>query len=132
MRIQSGQPISTYAQRTSNGASPELFESTLLKAENKEEKPEEKKGRLVTTREGAYIRQYIVGSDGSKILLSEIKQSEDELTATENYKPTASPSQNRNESGMSENTKEALNLLNVQMGASVPFNPTKQRLSANE
>lgn len=130
MRIQAGQTVSTYSQRSRNGASQQLFESTLMKVENKEEKPEEKKGKLVTTKEGAYVRQYLVGSDGSKILLSETKQSEDDTTATENYQPPtiAAPSPNMNESGMSHNAKEALNLVNLQMGATVPSNPINSNL----
>jgi hypothetical protein len=125
MRIESSQTFSSYGQRATGNASSELFESTLLKADKKEEKPEEKKGKLVTAREGAYVRQYLVGADGSKILISEIKQAEEDTTSTGNYAPSGLRESNLSESGMSRNNKEMIDLLNLQMGAGLPFAPNK-------
>ncbi|KZS47276.1 hypothetical protein AWU65_15740 [Paenibacillus glucanolyticus] len=79
----------------------------------KNKKEEENKGRLVTVREGGYLRQYIVQSNGSKILLSETKQYKDEAAADSSHLLAPLPQTG----GMSLNTKEALHLLNLQAGA---------------
>lgn len=116
MRIETNAAYSYHKQQASRHSSDDLFESTLLKTEKKEEKSEEKKGKLVTAREGAYVRQYLVGADGSKILLSETKQAEAETTSTDNYSPQAFVGFKLKENGMSRNTQETLNLLNLQIG----------------
>ncbi|WP_145038763.1 hypothetical protein [Paenibacillus sp. Y412MC10] len=85
------------------------FEEILQKS-----KKEESQGKLVTIREGRYLRQYIVRPDGSKILLSESKQPEE--TAVESASQLLSKP---HWGGMSLNTKEALDLLNLQAGAAV-------------
>ncbi|OKP82347.1 hypothetical protein A3844_12545 [Paenibacillus helianthi] len=125
MRINNSSPSVYYSnQRNNLSSNKDLFESTLLvqtnekKEEEKKDKPVEKKGHLVTAKEGAYIRQYIVNSDGSKVLLSEIKQAENESTSTENNSQLLFNSKkNQNvEDGMSNNSKELVSLLNQQVG----------------
>jgi hypothetical protein len=132
MRIESNAAYSSYGQRPNRHSSDDLFESTLLKTEKKDEKAEEKKGKLVTAREGAYVRQYLVGADGSKILLSEMKQAEAETTSTDAYSPQAIGGFNLTENGMSRNTQETLNLLNLQIGAGIPLIPNKSLIKAED
>ena len=126
MRINNSIPSVYHTNQRNNPSNyKELFESTLLvqtveKKENEEkkDKPVEKKGKLVSAREGAYIRQYLVNSDGSKVLLSETKQAEEEATSTENYSrllPNSNKGQNTDD-GMSNNSKEIISLLNLQIG----------------
>ncbi len=129
MRIESSPAYLSYGQRATRNLSKDLFKSTLLMTEKKEDKkegiPEEKKGKLVTVREGAYVRQYLVGEDGSKIFLSETKQAEEETTSTDKYS-LASRGLHIMESGMSQNTKKTLNLLNLQMEAGILIIPGKR------
>ncbi|NGP59369.1 hypothetical protein FLT15_13700 [Paenibacillus thiaminolyticus] len=102
-----------------------LFESVLKDAaKQEEEKQEDKKGKLVTTREGAYIRQYIVRPDGSRVLLSETRQSvgADDMGHDQNLPDNAPLVQ----SGMSQITKEIIDLLNFQAGAGIAFSFYKQ------
>ncbi|PAQ14350.1 hypothetical protein CD798_10790 [Bacillaceae bacterium SAOS 7] len=40
-----------------------------------------KKGKFETRRENGYIRQYIIKQDGSKILISEVKESKIEISS---------------------------------------------------
>ncbi|WP_098742374.1 hypothetical protein [Paenibacillus sp. EZ-K15] len=87
----------------------EGFEQLLQK--NKKE--EEGKGKMVTVREGGYLRQYMVRPDGSKMLLSETKQFESETAASSTDLSMSLP----RAGGMSLNTKEALDLLCLQAGA---------------
>ncbi|MNO17141.1 hypothetical protein D3C76_68340 [compost metagenome] len=126
MRINNSSPnVYHINQRNNLSNNKALFKSTLLiqtvekkEDEEKKDKSVEKKGQLVTAREGAYIRQYLVNSDGSKVLLSETKQAEDEATSTENYSRLLSNS-NKNQNiddGMSNNSKEIVSLLNQQIG----------------
>ncbi|MGO4788762.1 hypothetical protein AB4124_15180 [Paenibacillus sp. 2KB_20] len=79
----------------------------------KNKKEEEGKGKMVTVREGGYLRQYMVRPDGSKMLLSETKQFESETAASSTDLSMALP----RAGGMSLNTKEALDLLCLQAGA---------------
>ncbi|OAB41741.1 hypothetical protein [Paenibacillus glacialis] len=115
MRIQSG--INNNRLSIQNARSNPLqltfnFElEKQLKA--KEEKKEDPSGKLVTSHEGGYIRQYIVSSDGSKILVSEIKQNTDEATLTENY---TNHSTRPSSEGISHNTEQIMNLLNYNAG----------------
>lgn len=87
----------------------EGFEQLLQK--NKKE--EEGKGKMVTVREGGYLRQYMVRPDGSKMLLSETKQFESETAASSTDLSMSLP----RAGGMSLNAKEALDLLCLQAGA---------------
>ncbi|MGN7761838.1 hypothetical protein [Paenibacillus sp. 22594] len=126
MRINNSSPSVYYSnQRNNLSSNKDLFESTLLvqinekkEEDEKKDKSVEKKGKLVTAKEGAYIRQYIVYSDGSKVLLSEIKQAEKESTSTENNSQLLFNSKkNQNvDDGMSNNSKELVSLLNLQVG----------------
>ncbi|MEK4524748.1 MULTISPECIES: hypothetical protein [Paenibacillus] len=131
MRINNSSPsIYHINQRNNLTNNKELFKSTLLvqtvekkEDEEKKDKSVEKKGQLVTAREGAYTRQYLVNSDGSKVLLSETKHAEGEATSTENYSRFLSNSnKNQNDDGMSNNSKEIVSLLNQQI---VNFNQPK-------
>lgn len=128
MRINNSSPsVYHINQRNNLSNNKALFKSTLLiqtvekkedEDEEKKEKTVEKKGKLVTAREGAYIRQYLINSDGSKVLLSETKQAENEATSTENYSRLLSNSnKNQNiDNGISNNSKEIVSLLNQQIG----------------
>jgi hypothetical protein len=126
MRINnSSSSIYHISQHNNLSKNKELFKSTLIEKrfekkedEEKTDKPVEKKGQLVTAREGAYIRQYLVNSAGSKVLLSEKKQAEIEAISTENYSRKLSNS-NKNQhidDGMFNNSKEIVNLLNQNIG----------------
>jgi hypothetical protein len=124
MRIDSNYrfPSSTQRKTQNNDL---LFEAVLKDvAKQEEEKQEDKKGKLVTTREGAYIRQYIVRPDGSRVLLSETQQSvgTDAMGNDENPPDHAPLVQ----SGMSQSTKEIIDLLNFQAGAGIAFSFYKQ------
>ncbi|GAA0359589.1 hypothetical protein [Bacillus horti] len=102
--------------QTTSVKNKELFKSTLLE---KQEKEESSKGKLVTTREGGYVRQYIVSPKGDKILLSEVKAHDEvESSRTENYQR---PIPKNNLDGLSENTNEILNLLHLETGAGLPL-----------
>ncbi|KOP64616.1 hypothetical protein AMS62_04635 [Bacillus sp. FJAT-18019] len=87
----------------------EGFELLLQKSH----KEEEGKGKMVTVKEGGYLRQYIVRPDGSKILLSEMKQHDDgtDTSSAQRLKPLLQAD------GTNTNTKEALELLSLQAGA---------------
>lgn len=129
MRIDSNHRFPSSTQRR-NQNNDLLFEAVLKDVENKEaEKQEDKKGKLVTTREGAYIRQYIVRPDGSKFLLSETQQTiETDATGNDHNVPiNAHPLQ----SGFSQKTKEMINLLNFQVGAGITFSFNKQLERSN-
>ncbi|MBT2765536.1 hypothetical protein [Paenibacillus sp. ISL-20] len=109
MRVESA--YTYWSPVTSKKAEPaqEGFEQLLRK--NKKE--EEGKGKMVTVREGGYLRQYMVRPDGSKMLLSETKQVESESAASSTDLSMSLPRAGR----MSLNTKEALDLLCLQAGA---------------
>ncbi|MFW5437551.1 hypothetical protein [Paenibacillus apiarius] len=120
MRIQSGGSHTFAAQRTKSNPSKELFSSVLLEkeAEKTEDKQgDEKKGKLVTCKEGAYVRQYIVRPDGTKILLSEAMQAEEESISPVTAQHRLTAEQRANEDGMTQNAKDVINLLNMQAGA---------------
>ncbi|MGG4394064.1 hypothetical protein ABEX25_07070 [Paenibacillus thiaminolyticus] len=115
-------PASTQRKTQNNDL---LFEAVLKDAaKQEEEKQEDKKGKLVTTREGAYIRQYIVRPDGSRVLLSETRQpvGADAMGNDQNL-PDNPPLV---QSGMSQSTKEIIDLLNFQAGAGIAFSFYKQ------
>lgn len=133
MRINSSIPTYHHINQRNNlmNNNNELFKSALLEQttgkndnEDKENKSEEKKGKLVTTKEGPYVRQYLVHSDGSKVLLSEIKQAEveDEATPTENYSRLLTKPSNHHDQAdaMSENTEDIISFLNQLVGNITP------------
>lgn len=107
MRIESEYTYWSSVKRKEAEPAQKGFEEILQKS-----KREESQGKLVTVREGGYLRQYIVRPDGSKVLLSETKQSEE--TAVESASRLLSKPYG---SGVSLNTEEALGLLNLQAGA---------------
>ncbi|MCQ6563279.1 hypothetical protein [Paenibacillus mendelii] len=121
MRIETGHAYSPIARRASTQLSQDLFEAALQQIEKEKEKQKEDKGKLVTAREGAYVRQYMVRPDGSKILISETKQTGEDSTTTDHDLQPASHRANGNNSGMSHNTAEALHLVSLQVGAAVPL-----------
>ncbi|RJG22458.1 hypothetical protein [Paenibacillus thiaminolyticus] len=124
MRIDSNYRFPSSMQRKTQN-NDLLFEAVLKDAaKQEEEKQEDKKGKLVTTREGAYIRQYIVRPDGSRVLLSETRQSvgTDDMGNDQNLPDNAPLVQ----SGISQSTKEIIVLLNFQAGAGIPFSVYKQ------
>lgn len=109
MRIESDYTNWNSAKLKKAEPAQESFELILQKTKQEEEN----QGKLVTVREGGYVRLYIVRSDGSKIWLSETKQYEDGAAASPSHLLTSLPQTG----GMSLNTKEALDLLNLQAGA---------------
>ncbi|WP_051217593.1 hypothetical protein [Paenibacillus assamensis] len=118
MRIYSAyKPLQTN-QQPSRKLSSDSFETSLKEAEQKESKENEKRGKLVTAREGGYLRQYLVQADGSKILLTEVKQNAVHPTgeAEENSTALAAAFTNRNGIPASNNTKSMMELLNFQAG----------------
>ncbi|BFH14038.1 hypothetical protein WJ0W_003602 [Paenibacillus melissococcoides] len=124
MRIDSNHrfPSSTLRKSQQNDL---LFEAVLKDAaKQEEEKQGDKKGRLVTAREGEYIRQYIVRPDGSRVLLSEAKQTFE--TEAMGNDPSAPNEAQPVQSGMSQNTKDMIGLLNFQVGAGITFTFNKQ------
>lgn len=98
--------------------------------EKKEKKKEEEstKGKLVTASEGEYIRCYLLKEDGTKILLSETKLSNDDNKLES--KPVQPNSNNQEQSASSANTKEMMMLLNLEAG--IPFNVLKKVYQAEE
>ncbi|OME92914.1 MULTISPECIES: hypothetical protein [Paenibacillus] len=109
MRVESAYTCWSPVKSKKAEPAQEGFEQLLQK--NKKE--EEGKGKMVTVREGGYLRQYMVRPDGSKMLLSETKQFESETAASSTDLSMSLP----RAGGMSLNTKEALDLLCLQAGA---------------
>jgi hypothetical protein len=109
MRVESAYTYWSPVKSKKAEPAQEGFEQLLQK--NKKE--EEGKGKMVTVREGGYLRQYMVRPDGSKMLLSETKQFESESAASSTDRSMSFP----RAGGMSLNTKEALDLLCLQAGA---------------
>lgn len=125
MRIDANYRFPSSTQRKTQNNNDLLFEAVLKDAaKQEEEKQEDKKGKLVTAREGAYIRQYIVRPDGSRVLLSETRQSvgTDAMGNDQNLPDSAPLVQ----SGMNQSTKEIIALLNFQAGAGIAFSFYKQ------
>ncbi len=118
MRIHSNTTNYLKYQRTGNNKTNNLFETNLQEKEmeKKDEKQDGKKGKLVTCREGSYVRQYIMKSDGSKILVSELKQNESEISTSSRAQNPAYSKNNPSQHGMNINTKEALHILNLNAG----------------
>ncbi|TVX92545.1 hypothetical protein [Paenibacillus agilis] len=130
MRINSSYKPMQSNQQTSRILSNDKFETSLKEAEQKEEKENEKRGKLVTAREGEYVRQYLVQADGSKILLAEVKQSTAQPNSEnkESSETLAATLVNRQGIHTNSNTKSMMNLLNFQAGVgagTMLFAPTK-------
>ncbi|UVI29188.1 hypothetical protein [Paenibacillus spongiae] len=121
MRIETGNAYSPLTRRTSAIPAPNLFEAALQKIEKEDDKQKDDKGKLVTAREGAYVRQYIVRADGSKILIRETKQAADDSTLSGHDPQAASVTPEAGHSGLSQNAKHMLHLVNLQVGAAVGF-----------
>lgn len=109
MRIASEYTYERSVKRKKAESPQDGFEQVLQKSNKKEEG----KGKLVTVKEGGYLRQYIVRPDGSKILLSEMKQHDDGADTSSSQRLTPLPQTD----GTNSNTKLALELLSLQAGA---------------
>ncbi|MBD8498632.1 hypothetical protein [Paenibacillus arenosi] len=118
MRIDSHYKPLQSSPHTSRKLGSDSFETSLREAEQKEEKENEKRGKLVTAREGGYVRQYLVQADGSKILLAEVKQSTEQPNGEnkESSETLAATQVNRQGIHTNRNTKSMMNLLNFQAG----------------
>lgn len=109
MRIESAYTYWSPVKRLNAESAQGGFEQLLQKST----KEEEGKGKLITVREGGYLRQYMVRPDGSKMLLSETKQYDSESAASSSNLSLSLP---RAGGGMGRNTKDALDLLCLQAG----------------
>lgn len=118
MRVDSSYNRLLSNQRTNGKQGSDFLSYMIQEADKKEkqEKEEDNKGKLITAREGAYVRQYLVRADGSKVLLSEIKQ--EDAMADNVQHPAASI---QPDSRLSANTEELMSLLNFQAGAGQSF-----------
>ncbi|MEC0203723.1 hypothetical protein P4H39_13860 [Paenibacillus lautus] len=109
MRIESAytywSPVKRMNAESTQGGFEQLFQ--------KSKKEEEGKAKLITVREGGYLRQYMVRPDGSKMLLNETKQYESESAASSSNLSLSLP----RAGGKGLNTKDALDLLCLQAGA---------------
>ncbi|WP_203362026.1 hypothetical protein [Bacillus sp. REN10] len=105
MKIKNTNPISYKTMRNEN--KPYTFEDLQL-AEDKDGKG--KKGKFETRRENGYISQYIIKQDGSKILISEIKESKTEIS-----------SEKAKRSAQQSNTKYLMDLLATSASANTPI-----------
>lgn len=108
MRIESAYTYWSPVKRLNAESAQGGFEQLLQKST----KEEEGKGKLITVREGGYLRQYMVRPDGSKMLLSETKQYESESAASSSNLSLSLP----RAGGLGLNTKDALDLLCLQAG----------------
>lgn len=105
------------------------FELGKEQDDDQSKKSKESSGKLVTCREGGYIRQYIVRADGSRILLSEMKepQSDGAPQMQEDNKAV----HGQQEDSMGQNTKDMIQLLNVQAGIAADYRRKTAHLSAS-
>ncbi|WP_127589668.1 hypothetical protein [Paenibacillus lautus] len=108
MRIESAYTYWSPVKRLNAESAQGGFDQLLQKSK----KEEEGKGKLITVREGGYLRQYMVRPDGSKMLLSETKQYKSESAASSSNLSLSLP----RAGGMGLNTKDALDLLCLQAG----------------
>ncbi|GAA0136388.1 hypothetical protein YSY43_32290 [Paenibacillus sp. YSY-4.3] len=115
MRISLGSnsiAVSPQTQNTSRSQSTLEYKFALEEPEAIEElKKEEHSGKLVTSREGGYIRQYLVKADGTAILISELQQ---DAAPAVNY--TERPANGMQSDGVHQNAEEMISLLNFQAG----------------
>lgn len=89
VRIQSGNSHLGFSLQNTKANLTSLVFKFDLEEQQKAivEKKDEKTGKLVTSREGGYVRQYIVNSDGIKILVSEINT--EQIISLLNYQATS-------------------------------------------
>ncbi|WP_338753615.1 hypothetical protein [Bacillus sp. FJAT-52991] len=106
MKIGNTNPISYKTMRNENKSY--TFEDLKL-PEDKDEKG--KKGKFETRRENGYIRQYVIKPDGSKILISEVKEPKVEVS-----------SKKMELNDQQSNTKHLMDLLSMSVGANAPMN----------
>lgn len=129
MRIESYYRISPAAKRSKPQHEP-LFADTMKEIQKQEsDEKENKKGKLVTTREDGYIRQYLVRPDGSKVLLGETKQTFDEVIGNAESSIDQQPVNNL-ASNSSQNTLDMMALLNFYAGAVITSPVNQQQLYA--
>lgn len=86
-------------------------------------------GKLVTCREGGYIRQYIVRADGSRILLSEMK--EPQTDATPPNQDDSKADHGGHGDSLNRNTEDVIQLLNVQAGIAADYRKKTAHSSAS-
>lgn len=128
MRIESYYRISPAAKRSKPQHEP-LFADTMKEIQKQEsDEKENKKGKLVTTREDGYIRQYLVRPDGSKVLLGETKQTFDEVIGNAESSIDQQPVNNLS-CNSSQNTQDMMALLNFYAGAVITSPANQQQLS---
>ncbi|MFC4307438.1 hypothetical protein [Cohnella boryungensis] len=120
MRIDTHRALPSASRPIPRSLGDDAFSSVMLETETKEDKPDEKKGKLVAVSEEGYMRQYLVRPDGTKVLLSEMKEREEGAETTGNYsRPQAAPLPIQ-EDGLGRNARELIDLLNLQAGATAP------------
>jgi len=92
-------------------------------------KSKESSGKLITCRESGYIRQYIVRADGSRILLSEMKEPQGDAApqVPEGNKAV----HDAQKASMGQNTEDMIQLLNVQAGIAADYRKKTAHLSAS-
>ncbi|WP_110930821.1 hypothetical protein [Paenibacillus bouchesdurhonensis] len=104
--------VSPKAQNRSQALLEYKFALEESKADE-EQKKDDHSGKLVTSREGGYIRQYLVKADGTRILISEL-QEDAESTPLTNH--TSRLENHMHSDGIHQNTEEMISLLNFQAG----------------
>ncbi|MFD3259180.1 hypothetical protein ACE3MQ_11275 [Paenibacillus lentus] len=121
MRISFGNNIghnynvaSPQAQNISRSQAPLEYKFSLEESESDEEqKKEDHSGKLVTSREGGYIRQYLVKADGTQILISELQEDAESAPAANHM---SRPANSMQSDGIHQNAEEMISLLNFQAG----------------
>lgn len=132
MRLESGTTASlTFQELKKDIRRPAEYTFELGKEQNddKSNKSKESSGKLVTCREGGYIRQYIVRADGSRILLSEMKEPQSD--AAPQMQEGKKGVHGEQEDSMGQNTKDMIQLLNVQAGIAADYRKKTAHLSAS-
>ncbi|WP_019637411.1 hypothetical protein [Paenibacillus fonticola] len=118
MRISAGNNYSAASRKAYNADRYNHSLEYKFDIEGQPETSEDQKksgqtGKLVTSREGSFIRQYLVREDGSQILISEFQQ-DAEFAPTTNY--TKNTVNRMHKDGIHQNTEEMIGLLNFQAG----------------
>lgn len=105
---------SPQAQNISRSQAPLEYKFSLEEPEaDEEQKKEDHSGKLVTSREDGYIRQYLVKTDGTKILISELQ---DDAVLAPAVNHMSRPANSMQSDGVHQNTEEMISLLNFQAG----------------
>lgn len=105
------------------------FELGKEQGDDPSNKSKENSGKLVTCRESGYIRQYIVRADGSRILLSEMK--EPQSGAVSQIQEGNKELHGEQADSMGQNTKDVIELLNLQAGIAADYRKKTADLSAS-